>query len=259
MTKTANLPERITYFGTNVDLLSLDELVERAELAMEQKSLTRHTALNVAKLINMRSDADLANDVNTSDIVGIDGKGIVYGLSLFGLSSAERVAGIDLFYALLEHCAKTGRRPFILGAKQENLERAMSVAQARYPGLTFAGSRNGYFTADEHSQVVEEIASSKADCLFVAMPTPHKERFLNAYASQLDVPFIMGVGGSVDVLAGHVSRAPLWMQEAGLEWFHRMVKEPRKMVGRYARTNSAYAMLLLRTLLSGKNPVGRPV
>ena len=257
MKQPATSPSRITFFETNVDLLSLEQLIDRAEAAMQSRSLTRHTALNVAKLINMRSDSELASDVNTSDIVGIDGKGIVYGLSMFGLPSAERVSGIDLFFALLEHCAKTGRRPFILGAKQAILERAMDVAQKRYPGLEFAGSRNGYFTQEQHQDVVNGIAGSGADCLFVAMPTPHKERFLNAYAAQLDVPFIMGVGGSVDVLAGHVSRAPKWMQEAGLEWLHRMLKEPRKMVGRYARTNSAYAMLLLRTLLSGQNPVGR--
>ncbi len=258
MPTDTDMPERITFFGSNVDLLPLDALIERAEAAMASRTLTRHTALNVAKLVNMRSDKELADDVNTSDIVGIDGKGIVYGLGLFGVKSAERVAGIDLFYALLDHCAKTGRRPFILGAKQANLEQAMVTATERYPSLEFAGSRNGYFTADEHADVVAQIAGSQADCLFVAMPTPHKERFLNAYAATLDVPFIMGVGGSVDVLAGHVSRAPKWMQEAGLEWFHRMVKEPRKMVGRYARTNSAYAVMLVRTLLSGKSPIGRP-
>jgi len=259
MSNQAETTARITFFGTNVDLMSLEALCARAEAAMQSKVLTRHTALNVAKLINLRSDTELATDVNTSDIVGIDGKGIVYGLGLFGVKSAERVAGIDLFYSLLEHCAKTGRRPYILGAKQPILETAMAEAQRRYPGLEFAGSRNGYFSRDEHPQVIEDIANSQADCLFVAMPTPHKERFLNAYADKLNVPFIMGVGGSVDVLAGHVSRAPIWMQEHGLEWFHRMVKEPRKMVGRYARTNSAYAVLLMRTLLSGKNPVGRSV
>ena len=258
MKQPATSPSRITFFETKVDLLSLEQLVDRAEAAMQSKLLTRHTALNVAKLINMRSDSELASDVNTSDIVGIDGKGIVYGLSLFGLPKVERVSGIDLFFTLLKHCADTGRRPFILGAKQAVLDRAMDVAKARYPGLEFAGARNGYFTQEQHQTVIDEIARSGADCLFVAMPTPHKERFLNAYAEQLCVPFIMGVGGSVDVLAGHVSRAPEWMQEAGLEWFHRMVKEPRKMAGRYARTNSAYAMLILRTLISGKNPVGLP-
>lgn len=257
MNPTENAPSRITFFGANVDILSLEEVIARAEDAMQRKQPIRHTALNVAKLVNMRSDPELAHDVNSSDLVGIDGQGIVYGLRLFGVRSATRVAGIDLFYALLDHCAQTGRRPFILGAKQEVLEEAVATAKDRYPGLEFAGFRNGYFTAADEEEIVAQISGARADCLFVAMPTPRKERFLNAFADRLDTPFIMGVGGSVDVLAGHVSRAPVWMQQIGLEWFHRMVKEPRKMVGRYARTNSAYALLLARRLVSGKSPIGR--
>lgn len=248
---------RLTFFGVNVDLLSEQRLVEIAENAMTKGHLVRHTALNVAKLVNLKTNPELRLDVNSSDIVGIDGMGIVYGLKLFGTKQAERVAGIDLFYALLEHCAKTGRRPFILGATEENLQKAMSEARARYPGLEFAGARNGYFSAEQRPEVVAQIASSRADCLFVAMPTPHKERFLNAFADQLNVPFVMGVGGSVDVLAGHVSRAPHWMQNIGLEWLHRLLQEPRKMIGRYARTNSAYALMVAKSLLTGNNPVGR--
>lgn len=247
--------KQLAFYGVNVDLLSQEELVAIAEEAMKSRQLVRHTALNVAKLVNLTENAELALDVNSSDIVGIDGMGVVYGLRLFGHANAKRVAGIDLFYALLEHCAKTGRKPFILGATQSNLERAMDEARRRYPGLTFAGSRNGYFKAEERPNIVRQIAASGADCLFVAMPTPHKERFLNAHAGELGIPFVMGVGGSVDVLAGHVSRAPLWMQNVGLEWFHRLLQEPRKMLGRYARTNAVYALMLVRSLLTGDNPV----
>ena len=254
--KNGSPATRLTFFGVNVDLLSQQELVEIAESAMASRQLVRHTALNVAKLVNLKSNSELRLDVNSSDIVGIDGMGIVYGLKLFGTRQAARVAGIDLFYALLDHCAKTGRKPFILGATQASLEQAIDQAQRRYPGLVFAGYRNGYFTAAERPEVVAQIARSQADCLFVAMPTPHKERFLNAHASELGVPFVMGVGGSVDVLAGQVSRAPQWMQNIGLEWLHRLLQEPRKMLGRYARTNAAYAVMLLRSLLTRQNPIG---
>jgi N-acetylglucosaminyldiphosphoundecaprenol N-acetyl-beta-D-mannosaminyltransferase len=251
----SSIHRRLTFFGVKVDLLSLDDLVAVAEQAMASRKPVRHTALNVAKLVNLTNNAELAFDVNSSDIVGVDGMGIAYGLRLFGQRGVRRVAGIDLFYALLAHCAKTGRKPFILGATQANLERAMDEARRRYPGLVFAGSRNGYFTADDRPQIVKQIASSGADCLFVAMPTPHKERFLNAHAAELGVPFMMGVGGSVDVLAGHISRAPLWMQNIGLEWLHRLLQEPRKMFLRYSRTNARFAVMLARSLLTGTNPV----
>lgn len=246
---------RVAFFGVPVDLLSMEETVAIAERAMAERRQTRHTALNVAKLIKMKSDPLLAEDVAGSDVIGIDGAGIAWGLSLFGIRNVERVAGVDLFENVLALCARTGRRPYILGARQDILERAMAEAVRRYPGLTFAGSRNGYFKPDEVPGIVAQIRESGADALFVAMPTPHKERFLNAHARALGVPFIMGVGGSVDVLAGHISRAPVVMQKLGLEWFHRMAKEPRKMFWRYASTNSAYLWWLLRSLLTGRNPV----
>lgn len=247
--------KRLTFFGVNVDPLSLQEIVAIAESAMNNRKLVRHTALNVAKLVNLGKNRELAMDVNSSDIVGIDGMGIVYGLRLFGQRNVRRVAGIDLFFALLEHCARTGRKPFILGATQATLERALDEAQKRFPGLVFAGSRNGYFSPDDRPEIVRQIAGSRADCLFVAMPTPHKERFLNAHAGELGVPFVMGVGGSVDVLAKRITRAPLWMQNTGLEWLHRLFQEPRKMFPRYIRTNALYAVMLARSLLTGVNPV----
>ena len=248
---------RILFYGAPVDLLSMEETVGIAEAAMRDRSPVRHTALNVAKLVKMRGDSLLSQDVCSSDIVGIDGAGIAWGVSLFGAGPVERVAGVDLFLNLLALCAQTGRRPYILGARQDILERAMDEARRRYPGLEFAGSRNGYFKPAEEERIVADIRASAADALFVAMPTPHKERFLKAHASALEIPFIMGIGGSVDVLAGHISRAPGWMQATGLEWFHRMVKEPRKMIARYASTNSAYAWWMLRSLLLRRNPIER--
>lgn len=251
---------RVFFLDAPVDLLSFEDTVERAVAAMHNRQPIRHVALNVAKLVKMRSDAELRRDVEESDIVGIDGMGIVYGLKLFGEFGATRVSGCDLMMALLERCAKGGFRPYILGAKREVLERAAAEAQRRWPGLVFAGLRDGYFKPEDEPSIVAEIAGSKADCLFVAMPTPHKERFLHKYTAALGVPFVMGVGGSVDVLAGHVSRAPHWMQANGLEWFHRLSQEPRKMLWRYASTNTAFAGLLLRATaasLAGRNPVQR--
>ncbi len=241
-----------------MDLLTLQETVALAEQAMTERRRMRHVALNVAKLVRLRDDPELARDVAESDIVGIDGMGVVWALRLFGQRKVERVAGCDLMFALLEHCAKSGRRPYILGARRAVLDEALRAARAKWPGLSFAGSRDGYFAKDEEPALVHAIRMSGADCLFVAMPTPRKERFLSAHGRDLDIPFVMGVGGSVDVLAGHVSRAPSWMQKTGLEWFHRLVQEPAKMAPRYAATNTRFALLLAKLILSGANPVQRP-
>jgi len=240
---------RYSLLETPVDVLSFDETVGRAIDAMEKHDLCVHVALNAAKLVKMRKDPVLQTDVRGADIIGIDGMAIVWALQIMGGPRAERVSGVDLMQALLEQCARLGYRPFILGARQEHLERAATVARQRWPRLEFAGLRNGYFTRDEEDTIVAEIRASGADCLFIAMPTPRKERFLAAHGRSLGVTFIMGVGGSIDVLAGHVDRAPVWMQKFGLEWLFRLIQEPRKMFWRYTSTNIQFVLVLAKAWL----------
>jgi N-acetylglucosaminyldiphosphoundecaprenol N-acetyl-beta-D-mannosaminyltransferase len=211
---------------------------------MHSRQRMQHVALNVAKLVRSSHDPLLKHDLETADFVGIDGMGIVIGLGLAGMKGAERVAGIDLMMALLARCAKEGLRPYFLGATPEVLARAIEVAKDRFAGLQFAGAQDGYFSENEEQDVVSAIRQSGADCLFVGMPTPQKERFLARYRDELGIPFILGVGGSFDVLAGQVRRAPVWMQKMGLEWLHRVLEEPRRMWKRYATTNLAYARML---------------
>jgi N-acetylglucosaminyldiphosphoundecaprenol N-acetyl-beta-D-mannosaminyltransferase len=241
---------RAEFLGTQIDLLTLEQTVIRAVDAMLMQTPTHHVALNVAKLVNMRRNEELKCDVNESHIVGIDGMGIVWGARALGIDVPERVSGVDLMERLLEVCSQLDFRPYFLGATQEVLERATIEALDRWPGLTFAGLRNGYFSPDEEAEIVDEIRAAKPDCLFIAMPTPRKERFLRKYRETLNIPFIMGVGGSLDVLAGHVNRAPLKMQRAGLEWLYRVYQEPRRMWWRYANTNAVYAGLLAREWLT---------
>jgi N-acetylglucosaminyldiphosphoundecaprenol N-acetyl-beta-D-mannosaminyltransferase len=116
--------------------------------------------------------------------------------------------------------------------------------------LQLAGLRDGYFRPEDEDMVVEQIINSKADCLFIAMPTPRKERFLATHRDRLGVPFIMGIGGALDVIAGQVHRAPPIIQSMGLEWLYRVYQEPRRMWWRYAKTNTLFAAILLRALLS---------
>lgn len=247
---------RLEFFGAPIDVLTLERVVALAEQAMERRSLMRHTSLNVAKLIKMGKDRELEQSIRQSELVTVDGQGIALGLRLFGVRQVERIAGIDLFMALLSHCAVRGRHPFILGSTQANLAAAMKAAQSQFPGLEFAGSHHGYFSPSDENDIVSQIAQSRADCLFVAMSSPAKERFIDRHAAALAVPFIMGIGGSVDVLAGKTARAPQWMQRIGLEWFFRLLQEPRRMFWRYASTNTIYAFRLGKALINRLNPIG---
>jgi N-acetylglucosaminyldiphosphoundecaprenol N-acetyl-beta-D-mannosaminyltransferase len=236
---------RASLFGCPVDVLTMAETLERARAAMRNRTRLQHVALNVAKLVNMRSDPVLCSDVMGSDIVGIDGMGIVLALRAFGVPVKERVAGVDLFQKILAVCAADGFRPFLLGATPNVLHQAAEVIARKFPAVQLAGMRDGYFGPDQDAEIVEQIINSRADCLFIAMPTPRKERFLSAYRDRLCVPFIMGVGGAFDVVAGHVRRAPAIVQSMGLEWLYRVYQEPRRMWWRYARTNTLFAGILI--------------
>lgn len=241
---------RIGLLGIPVDILSIDETLSMVDHAIRSRTRLQHVALNVAKLVTLRTNRELYDDVVSSDIVGIDGMGIVLALKVLGYSQASRVAGIDLLEQSLSLCARKGYRPFFLGAKQDVVERAMAVARQRHPGLEFAGFRDGYFTKHQQDEVLQQIKASGADCLFIGMPTPRKEGLLASWRESLDVPFIMGVGGSFDVLAGKVSRAPAWMQNNGLEWAYRIYQEPSRMWWRYLTTNTVFFGLLVQLAIA---------
>jgi N-acetylglucosaminyldiphosphoundecaprenol N-acetyl-beta-D-mannosaminyltransferase len=239
---------RKIFIDAPMDALTREETVSLALNAIRTGHKVTHCALNVAKLVRMRSNATLHDDVCAADIVGVDGMGIVWGARLTGILVPERVAGIDLMLSLLEECARHGYRPYFLGATPEVVRRAAAVARARYPTLELAGVHDGYFAPEDEPSIVRRINASGADCLFVGISTPRKERFLAAHRQALDAPFVMGVGGSFDVLAGKVSRAPEWLQHSGLEWAYRMAQEPRRMIGRYLSTNAMFVLLILREI-----------
>jgi len=236
---------RTTLFGLPVDIMSRDETVSMAVEAMNTGRRCQHVALNVAKLVNARTDPELERDICMSDIVGIDGMGIVCALRALGHAVPHRVAGADLFESLMAECARRELRPFLLGATPEVLDDALKALGRRFPGLQLAGWHHGYFSHEQENDVCALIRASGAHCLFVAMPTPRKERFMNRHRDSLSVPFTMGIGGTLDVVAGRVHRAPHLIQLAGLEWAYRLAQEPRRLAWRYLRTNTIFAGLLL--------------
>jgi N-acetylglucosaminyldiphosphoundecaprenol N-acetyl-beta-D-mannosaminyltransferase len=243
---------RKSFLGCPIDILTMKETVDLARNAMRTRQRLQHVALNVAKFVNMRRDPVLAADVANSDIVSIDGMGIVWGARAVGLPAKVRVTGVDLLTELLKVCAEEGFKPYFLGATTEVAARAAKRVRETHPSIQFAGVRDGYFSPDQERRVVDAIRDSGADCLFIGMPTPRKERFLATYRDELDVPFIMGVGGALDVLAGHVQRAPARMQRLGLEWLYRVYQEPGRMWWRYAKTNTLFAGILAQAMVQNR-------
>lgn len=240
--------KRIEVLGCPMDVASMGETVEAIRSEVAAGRFTQHVVVNVAKLVNMRTDAQLKESVQSCDIINIDGMGVVLGARLLGHAVPERVAGVDLFHELLAMSADSGFSVFLLGAKDDVVAAAARKVQGLYPKLKIAGHHHGYFWDDE-AAMVEKIRASGAQLLFVAITSPKKENFINRWRDQLGVNFVMGVGGTFDVVAGKVTRAPVWMQNYGLEWLYRVMQEPGRMWKRYLTTNSQFAWLLAKEKL----------
>jgi N-acetylglucosaminyldiphosphoundecaprenol N-acetyl-beta-D-mannosaminyltransferase len=239
----------IEFLGCRMDVASMDETVSVIDSRVAARRFTQHAVVNVAKVVHMQFDCELAASVSACDIVNIDGMGVVWGARFLGIDVPERVAGVDLFCELLALSAQRGYPVFFLGATDEVISKMVEIVHGKYGGLDIAGFHHGYFWNDELS-VVREINKSGARMLFVAITSPKKENFINRWRDQLGVDFVMGVGGTFDVMAGKVKRAPLWMQKSGLEWFYRLIQEPQRMWKRYVTTNSKFAWLLIKEKLS---------
>ena len=240
------MTQRISMMGCLIDNLTMEETLQRVDSFIHAGTPHQHVVVNVDKLVKASREPELRRIINDCALVNADGMPVVWAARLLGKPLKERVAGIDLFEALMQRAASQGWRVFLLGAREEVVARVRAMYEKKYSGLVIAGHRNGYWTPAEEQGVAEQIAASRADLLFVAISSPKKEQFLGQYQARMRVSFAMGVGGSFDVAAGLLKRAPRWMQQAGLEWFYRFLQEPRRMFRRYFIEDMAFLWLFLK-------------
>lgn len=236
---------RITICDIPVDALTMRQTIERIDEAIMRKQSIHHVVVNAVKVANAQKDKQLKESIISCDIINADGQGIVWASQFLNRPLPERVAGIDLMEELVRLASKKKYRIFFLGAKEEIVKSVVDIYSNKYNDI-IAGYRNGYFSKEDEAIIAQQIADSNADILFVAMTSPKKEIFLNSYKHLIRTPFIMGVGGSFDVVSGFVKRAPKWMQNWGLEWFYRTLQEPRRMWKRYLFGNSIFIYLVLK-------------
>src|SRR5262245_37254004 len=244
-------PPRAELLGVSFDPLCMDTAVARGlELCQLPRASHVVMTVNASHLCMMRRDPELARACRAGQLTVADGMSVVFALRASGQAAPERVAGVELMARLLAAAAEHRLRVYFLGARCEVVKALVERSRALYPGLEIAGFRDGYFSPDDHLSIVEEIRRSGAHMLFVGMPTPFKETWCERHRHRLEVPVIMGVGGSFDVLAGFIKRAPGWLQSLGLEWFWRLLMEPRKLWKRYLTTNSEFVWLAGREIVA---------
>lgn len=238
---------RIKILQSNIDNLGMSETLERISNSISKKEQIHHVVVNAGKIVGMQSDLELRKSVNSADLINADGQAVVWASRILGKPLKERVAGIDLMHKLVELAHIQEYKIYFFGATQEIVQAVVEKYSQKYSKAIIAGFRNGYFQKEEERKIAQEIHQSGAHILFVAISSPTKENFLFDNKHLLaNVNFIMGVGGSFDVVAGKVKRAPLWMQNLGLEWFFRFIQEPKRMWKRYLVGNSKFILLVLK-------------
>jgi N-acetylglucosaminyldiphosphoundecaprenol N-acetyl-beta-D-mannosaminyltransferase len=239
--------DKINILNTSIHNLTMQETLQIVDNTVSEGKQLHHVVVNAGKLVAMLKDLQLRQSVNESDLINADGQAVVWASKVLGKPLKERVAGIDLMVNLVQLAHDKNYKIFFFGAKEEVVKKVVDIYTDQYSPNIIAGYRNGYFKKEEEQSIAKQIAESGANILFVAISSPTKENFLFENKAILQkVNFVMGVGGSFDVVGGKVKRAPLWMQNVGLEWFYRFAQEPKRMWKRYLLGNSKFILMVLK-------------
>jgi len=223
--------ERVNMLGVPLARIDMEGALAKIDQFVQERSPHMVVTSDSPGIVRARDDPEYQEVVRRADMVTADGRGVVWMARVLGLPVRERVSGVDLMQRICERATERGHSVYLLGARPGVAVDAARMLEARCPGLRVVGTHHGYFTPDEEPDVVRRIAAARPDILFVAFGAPKQEKWISRHLADLQVPVAIGVGGSFDVLAGRVQRAPAWMQRAGLEWLWRTMREPSR-VGR---------------------------
>lgn len=222
------MAERVNILGVDVDAVTMAEAVDVVRRAMDTRAGVMVATANAEMLMRATHDEELRRILNASALVVPDGAGTVWAARHLGHAMPERVAGYDLAQELLRCAPAEGRRVYFFGSAPGVAEKAKAKAEQLYPGIEIVGVRNGFFSPADNAAIIAEIRAARPDLLLVALGVPKQEKWIAAHLAALDVPVAIGVGGTLDVMAGVMKRAPHWMQRAKLEWLFRGLMQPKR-------------------------------
>jgi N-acetylglucosaminyldiphosphoundecaprenol N-acetyl-beta-D-mannosaminyltransferase len=254
--------DSVAVLGVPFDNVTMHETVELIEKKIEERGFHQVATANLDFLVHAIRDKSLQDILCSCDLVVPDGMPIVWASRLLGTTLKERIAGVDLIPHLAELSCRRGYGMYLLGASEESSSKAVETLKGRFPELRIVGRYSPPISPIEkmdHDGILARLDRAKPDILLVAMGHPKQEQWLALNRHRLKVPLCMGVGGSLDLMAGTFSRAPLWMQTSGLEWFYRASQEPGRLGKRYCR--DAYGLFrhlpgqLAATAIKPRNPL----
>jgi len=236
--------KRASILGYPVDIISADKAVDFTEKLIENHKRAHVVTLNPEMISRANIIPELETALKSADLVLPDGIGIIWGLLRLGIKT-EQVPGIEYSEKLIDLCAKKGYKVGFLGASQEVISEAVKNMQNKYPDLNIVFQHNGFFNDDEEKIIFEEIKTASIQVLFVALGVPKQELLISKYTKFFDRTIMVGVGGSFDVWANKVNRAPLVFRKLGLEWLFRLLSQP----SRFGRMFPTLPLFLIKVML----------
>jgi N-acetylglucosaminyldiphosphoundecaprenol N-acetyl-beta-D-mannosaminyltransferase len=240
--------KRIDLLGVPVDCVTMDQALDWADSMMNGPHSCTILAVNPEKVMRAQKDGKLLDQLRAADLLIPDGIGIVIAARLLGLGHAERVPGSELMPKLCERAVSKSYTVFLFGASAEVNQQAVAVLRERYPGIRIVGSHHGYVKDADMPAVITCINECHPDLLFVALGSPRQELWMARYLPQLSVKVCQGVGGTFDVIAGRVRRAPKFFRSLHLEWFYRLASNPRRIRRQTALPLFAFHVLRKRLI-----------
>lgn len=220
--------ERVNILGVEIDAVTMAQAVKKIENLIAEKKSSIVATANAEMLMMSTHDEELKKILNEAALVVPDGAGTVWAAHHLGFEMPERVAGADLVQEIMKIAPSRNIKFFLFGSAPGVADKAKLKAEELYPGIKIVGTRNGYFSAQDEPKILAQIKNSQPDILLAALGVPKQEKWLSAHKDELKIPVSIGVGGTLDVMAGVVKRAPLWMQKAKLEWLYRAMLQPSR-------------------------------
>lgn len=226
-----NVPghNRAALLGCYIDRVDMQQALNRIEGYINDKQSASVVTLNAEIIYRALKDQELHAIINRAALVTPDGVGILWAGKILGVPFPDRVTGIDLLYALCRQAALKKWSIYLLGAGPSVAQQAGDRLQAEFAGLNICGIRDGYFSEQEEPRIIEEINQARPDIIAVGLGAPKQEFWIDRHRHQLHAAVMIGVGGSLDVLAGVKQRAPDWAIKLNLEWLYRLVREPSRI------------------------------
>lgn len=238
--------QRISILNTTIDVLNVKETINLVEKYVQSKTPLHLMGVNADKINEVNENELMKEIVNKCGIINADGASVILASKYLKKPLPERVAGVDLMQDLVKLSAEKGYSIYLLGAKQEVVEKTKEVLVKRHPELKVSGIHNGYFKEEDWSSISKELKKSKPDFVFVGITSPIKEYLIEFLQNDGNNSVFMGVGGSFDVISGNIPRAPKWMQKCNLEWLFRVIQEPKRLFKRYFIGNRRFIKAIIK-------------